>query len=101
MLLSGCVTSPAPAMPAEMAMLLAWKWALLSTFTKLIVPFVVKLLLFVSMAFCELVIAPPFKVVLPVTLTVNPPSPARMALCSVTLTYSLTIFVLLLDVDPP
>ena len=25
MLLSGCVTSPAPDMPAEMAMLLAWK----------------------------------------------------------------------------
>ena len=59
MLLSGWVTSPAPVIPAEMAMLLAWKRAVLSTFVRLVVPVVVKLLLLMSTAFCELVIAPP------------------------------------------
>ena len=70
-------------------------------FAKFIVPFAEKLLLLLSTAFCELVIAPPFKVALPATWTENPPSVAFMALCSDTLAYWLEIFVLLLEADPP
>ena len=48
---------------------------------------VLRLFLLAAMAAALLAITPPIKLVLPLTLTLNPPSPALMPDCSTTLAY--------------
>jgi hypothetical protein len=76
-----------PAVPLTLALRLialaaCWSWLAMSLVVRVAV---LRLLSLASMAAWLLLTTPPFRSVLPFTLTWNPPSPAWMPLCSVTL----------------